>query len=50
MYDFHKANIHPLAVVENLEKGDIPFRKWCQANSKVCETSVDDPLHLQPKV
>ncbi len=49
VYDFHQANIHPLDVVENLEKGDLEFKKWCKAHSKVCETSVDDPLHLQPK-
>jgi hypothetical protein len=50
VYNFHSANIHPLDVVENLEKGELPFKAWCKAHSQVCETSVDDPLHLQPKV
>lgn len=50
VYNFHQADIHPLDVVENLEAGELAFKKWCKANSEVCETSVDDPLHLQPKV
>lgn len=50
VFNFHKADVHPLEVVEHLETGELAFKAWCKTKAKVCETSVDDPLHLQPKV
>jgi uncharacterized protein YycO len=47
VYNFHQADVHPLDVALNREKGEKLFQDWCKTKGKPCETSVDAPLNLQ---
>jgi hypothetical protein len=59
IHNFRGADIHPRAAAQAMldclpkppatEPDETPFKTWCNDNSEAYESSVGDPLHLQPK-